>query len=135
MSVIFKENIKEIIDNFDIVMSVNSPTSGVVKPSPFNFEIKDYGFKISNPDDNLPIVGIIDNGVSALTPLTSLIINNGMEFDLTKTDPRIDNYGHGTAVAAIASLGNSFYENNWGAVKACAKILSIKALDAGSGFI
>ena len=129
------ENINEIIDNFDIVMSVNSPTSGVVRPSPFNLEIRNYGFEISNTYDDLPIVGIIDTGVSAITPLAPLIINDGMEFDLTNTDPRIDNFGHGTAVAAIASLGKPFYQNNSGAVEAYAKILSIKALDAGVGFI
>ena len=135
ISNISNELMNEIIDNYDIVMTVNSPTSGVVKPSPFNLEIKDYGFEISNPGDDLPIVGIIDTGVSALTPLAPLIINEGIEFDLTNTDPRVDNESHGTAVAAIASLGKSFYQNNLGAVEADAKILSIKALDADSGFV
>jgi len=127
------ENLIEIIDNYDIVFTVNSPISGIVKPSPFGLEIKEYGFDISNFNDDLPIVGIIDTGISNLTPLAPLIINNGNEFDLTSTDPKIDNADHGTAVAAITSLGKNFYKSSIGAIEADCKLLSIKVLDSTRG--
>ncbi len=127
--------LNEIIDNYDIIMTVNSPITGVVKPSPFNLETKDYGFEISNSTAELPIVGIIDTGVSSLSPLDSIIINVGNEFDLTNTNPKIDDANHGTAIAAIAALGKAFYYNNSKFIEADAKILSIKALNGNWGFV
>lgn len=129
------EKLKEVANNFDIVMTVNSPITGIVKPTLFNLESKEYGFEISNLNSELPIVGIIDTGVSSQTPLAPLIVNDGSEFDLTNTDPRIDNSNHGTAVAAIAALGKNFIIYNSGKIESDAKILSIKVLDGSNGFI
>ena len=132
---ISKDNLQEIIDNFDIIHTVNSPSAGTVKPSAFNLPVKDYGFEISNPNEDLPIIGVIDTGVSAQTPLAPIIINSDNTFDITNSSPKTDNANHGTAVAAFAALGNSLIPNHQGKFKADAKILSIKVLNSDHGFI
>jgi hypothetical protein len=127
--------IQEIIDNFDVIHTVNSPVAGVIRPSAFNLPIREFGFEINNANDDLPVIGIIDTGVSSQTPLAALIINDGHEFDITGTDPRVDNADHGTGVAAIAALGRSLYAPMLGHLSADAKLLSMKVLDGEEGFI
>jgi hypothetical protein len=53
------------------------------------------------------LVGIIDTGVDSKTPLGS-IIEKG--FDFTGTNALEDNVDHGTAVAALATLGIKPYK-------------------------
>jgi hypothetical protein len=129
--------IEEIVKNFDIVLSVTSALSTVVHPSEFNTVERDYGFEINNADADLPIIGIIDTGISNITPLASILINDDT-FNLTGTSVFIDNanggFGHGTSVAALSALGIEPYSVNYtGGISADAKLLSIKILDADSG--
>ena len=127
--------IQEIIDNFDIIHTVNSPLAGIIRPSLFNMPVREFGFEITNSNDDLPIIGIIDTGISDQTPLAPLIINEDNEFDITGTNPKIDNADHGTGVAALAALGKSLYPAHIGQYTADAKLLSIKVLDDAEGQI
>ena len=127
--------IQEIIDNFDIIHTVNSPLAGIIRPSLFNMPVREFGFEITNSNDDLPIIGIIDTGISDQTPLAPLIINEANEFDITGTNPKIDNADHGTGVAALAALGKSLYPVHIGQYTADAKLLSIKVLDDAEGQI
>ena len=129
------EAVEEIIDNFDVIHTVNSPVAGIIKPSSFNLPIREFGFEIINANEDLPIIGIIDTGIGGQTPLSSLIINDANEFDITGTSPRIDNADHGTGVAAIAALGKSLYASGAANIRADAKLLSIKVLDREEGLI
>jgi Subtilase family. len=133
------EQIIEIAQNFDIVLSVTSSLSTVIKPSEYNLPERSYGFAISNADDELPIIGIIDTGISDQTPLASIIVKDD-SFNLTGSSPFSDNAnfgsGHGTGVAALAALGrNAYYQGYKGKLRADAKLLSIKILDGDSGFL
>ena len=133
------QQIIEIAQNFDIVLSITSSLATVIKPSEFNLPERSYGFDIENIEDNLPIVGIIDTGISNQTPLASIIVNDN-SFNLTGTSAFDDNAdsgsGHGTGVAALAALGrNAYYKKYSGKLKADAKLLSIKILDSNSGFL
>lgn len=123
----------EIIDNFDIIHSVNSYSAGIIRPSVFNTPIREYGFTISNSEDELPIIGIIDTGIDNNTPLAPIIINQGNEFDLTNTSPVLDEANHGSAVALLAALGNRLIPNHIGQFESDAKLLSIKAMNGQSG--
>lgn len=96
----------EIADNFDIIQSINSYAAGYVKPSVFNLPEKSYGFVISNVEEELPIIGIIDTGISEETPLKDLIVNVDDTLNLTQSNVRIDETNHGTAVATLAALGD-----------------------------
>jgi hypothetical protein len=134
-----QDNIKEIARNFDILLSVTSSLSSVVRPSGLNTVERDYGFEIGNPDEDLPIIGILDTGISNATPLTPILINND-SFNLTRSSSFVDNanggFGHGTSVAALAALGRKPYSVNYtGAINADAKLLSMKILDGDSGYL
>lgn len=131
--------IDEIAKNFDIVLSITSSLATVIKPSEFNLPERSYGFEIENSEEELPIIGIIDTGISNQTPLASIIINDD-SFNITGTSAFADNTdggsGHGTGVAALAALGRNAYNKKYnGKLKADAKLLSIKILDSNSGFL
>jgi hypothetical protein len=134
------EQIQKIIQNFDIIESVTCSAFTTVRPSGFNAVQRNFGFFIKNAEEDLPIVGIIDTGISQQTALAPLIIND-TTFTLAG-NPLIDQagginrLGHGTAVAGLVALGKENHKNNFeGEVIADAKLLSIKINDNGSGFI
>lgn len=134
-----QDSIEEIARNFDIILSVTSSLSTVVRPSELNTVERVYGFEISNADEDLPIIGILDTGISNATPLATVLINDG-RFNLTGSSPFVDNanggFGHGTSVAALAALGRKPYAMNYtGQISADAKLLSMKILDADSGHL
>lgn len=125
--------LREIADNFDIIQSINAYEAGIVKPSRFNLPVRSFGFDINNIEEELPIIGIIDTGVSAETPIHELIINEDERFNLTGSSIHVDNANHGTAVAAFASLGTKLIPEHIGSHKADAKILVIKSMNASEG--
>jgi Subtilase family len=129
-----EEIVKEIADNFDIIQSINAYVSGIVRPNVFNMPERSYGFDVTNCDEDLPIIGIIDTGISDLTPLKDLIIIDN-HFNLTSSPVNIDVANHGTAVATLAALGKKLYPNHVGKFKADAKLLSIKVLSDNGGYI
>lgn len=133
------QTVKEIVRNFDIVLSVTSALSTRIAPTDFNVAERSYGFEIENSNDELPLIGIIDTGISSITPLAAITLTDE-SFNLTQTsvleDNAFNNEGHGTAVAALAALGKRPYKQNYqGKIYADAKLLSIKILDSKSGYI
>ncbi|MDR2621965.1 MAG: S8 family serine peptidase [Dysgonamonadaceae bacterium] len=127
-----KDTIQEIANNFDIIQTVNAHDSGFIRPSLVGTPIRSFGFDIKMPVDNLPIVGVIDSGISNLTPLKDLTINQGNEFDITGTSPLEDACNHGTGVAALVAFGDKLYPAPGGIVEADAKLLSIKVTNSAS---
>lgn len=120
----------EILDNYDIVHTVNSPLSGHIRPTSFNLPERSYGFEISNPGEDPPLIAVLDSGISGETPLSTILLNTNNEFDLTGTSPLIDNIDHGTAVGAFAALGNKLISDHTASIEADAKLLSIKVIDS-----
>ena len=133
------EEIQKIVRNFDIIESVTCSVFITVRPNEFNTVQRKFGFNIENMEEELPIVGIIDTGISQQTALAPLIIND-TTFTLAG-NPLVDqagrnNLGHGTAVAGLVALGKHNHKNNFkGNVTADAKLLSIKISDDGNGYI
>ncbi|MHA4846528.1 S8 family serine peptidase [Flavitalea antarctica] len=131
---------QEIANNFDIVYSVTSGLATVVRPNEFNTTRREYGFSISNTNEELPIIGVLDTGISNKTPLAPILINDDT-FNLSGSsvflDSANDGYGHGTAVAAFAALGRTPYliGDYRGNYNADAKLLSMKILDDDSGYL
>lgn len=117
-----------IVDNYDIVYTINSYAAGVIGPNQYNLAEKEYGFEIEKTDEALPIIGIIDTGIEIDTPLSSIIIDDN-SFNLTNTSSFTDEKDHGTAVALISSLGNKLYPNHTGIHKPDALLLSIKIIN------
>lgn len=126
-----------IAQNFDIIESATSSLTGVVRPGIYNVVKRGAGFEIANSDQDLPIIGILDTGISMETPLASITINDD-SFSLDGS-PLIDTFdrdGHGTMVGALASLGKYNHQNEFqGEVNADAKLLSIKLLADGRGYL
>lgn len=130
-----QQQILEIVRNYDIVLSVTSSLATVVRPTDFNLPERGYGFNIINADEDLPIIGIIDTGISNETPLAPIIINDD-RFDLTSIGSMVDNVDHGTAVGALSALGRLPYLNGYrGPQQADAKLISIKVMDEQSGYV
>lgn len=133
------EQVQLIAENFDIIQNATCSLSTIVRPSDFNFVKREYGFNISNADEDLPLIGIIDTGISMDTPLKSITIQDA-SFSL-EGNPLIDvsgykREGHGTAVAALAALGRLNHLNKFqGEVRADAKLLSIKLFESGNGYL
>ncbi len=128
------ETLVEIVKNFDIIHTVNSFRAGIISPSLFGTPLREYGYTITT-EPHLPVVGIIDTGVSDLTPLNSVIINTNNDYDLTGAGSKVDNVDHGTPVANLAVLGKTFYQEGANNFAANARILSIKVLDTEVGNI
>lgn len=131
--------IKTVANNFDIIQSITCSLSSVVSPSAFNVVSRDYGFTIANSDDILPLIGVIDTGISMQSPLQSITIQD--ETFSLNGNPLIDiagrnRNGHGTAVAALAALGRMHHLNKFsGTVNADANLLSIKISETGNGYL
>lgn len=126
------EMLKEIVDNFDIIYATCSSSGSIIRPDAYNTPRREFGFTIVNSTEDLPIIGVIDSGVSNNTPLKSIIIENAEEYDLTGTGVYFDRVDHGTGVACLAALGEKLIPEYRGDVKSDAKILPIKILDGSS---
>ncbi|MBM1107187.1 S8 family serine peptidase [Aurantibacter crassamenti] len=131
------EELTAIAQNFDIIESITSSLSGVISPGQYNVPNRDFGFEVSNTDEELPLIGILDTGISMQTPLASITVQDDT-FNLGG-NPLIDeygNHGHGTMVGALAALGRRNHLNNFqGEVNADAKLLSIKLLGNSNGYL
>ncbi len=124
------ETLNEILDNFDVVYATCSSYGSIIGPDAYNVATRDFGFVISNDNLNgLPIIGIIDSGISNNTPLEPILINPGNEFDLTNSGLFFDHVDHGTGVAAFAALGSRLIPNYRGEVSSNALLLPIKILN------
>lgn len=129
------DQIMVIVQNFDIVLNVTSSLATVVSPSKLNLPQRSYGFAISNPDDDLPLIGIIDTGISEETPLKTILIDDE-GYNLTGSSVFEDAVNHGTAIGALAALGKRAYMKGYrAAIESDAKLLSIKVMDANTGFL
>jgi hypothetical protein len=131
--------LRVIIENFDIIESVTNSVFTTVRPGEFNTVTREQAFTIINSEEELPIIGIIDTGISATTALGSIIIED-RTFTLNG-DPLVDlanrqRLGHGTPVAGLAALGKLNHSDSFnGEVRADAKLLSIKISENGNGHI
>lgn len=131
-------DLEEVIDNFDIFLQVTSSRGTLVRPDSFNLAKKEYGFNLINIPD-FPIVGVIDSGIGSNTPLDPAIIaDNNLNTTNTPVneDNLYDGQGHGTAVAALISLGSEAITREYlGDFTAYCRLLPIKIIDKFSSFL
>lgn len=133
------ESLQEIARNFDIVHRINSVSSSIIRsPGKFGTPESRFPFTVIEPSEDLPIVGVIDTGISDQTPLSDLILDED-SYNLTKYDPRIDvaddGYGHGTGTAGFVALGNQLRGKVEGSLEPQARLLSMKVLSENSGLV
>jgi hypothetical protein len=84
----------------------------------------EHGFQVEIPDD-LPIVGVIDTGVSPIQPFNNLIEDGTINIT---GDSNTDISGHGTLVAGLVIFGTDLPTSVQNTYKAKCKVLPIKAL-------
>ncbi len=126
------EGLIEIAQNFDIVQKINSISTAVRRPGLFGTSQIEYPFSIRQVSD-LPIIGVADTGISAQTPLSSIIVNTDNTYHVSGGDPKVDDASHGTGVGAFAALGKQLAGNVSGELVPDARLLSIKILSGESG--
>lgn len=127
LSNVNRQQVEEIVNNFDIIAKVASHRTGVARPSDYGQAIRDYDFELI-PNPNAPLVGVIDTGVSLISPLRAHVEIPGI--DLTGSSMAyMDSEGHGTAVAGLVVLGEEFYRERKARYLAKAKIFPIKAIE------
>ncbi|GAB2721470.1 hypothetical protein GCM10011495_29330 [Hymenobacter frigidus] len=125
--------VNTISRNFDVVHTINSSSFGLIRESQFGLPTRGFPFSIATPADDLPIIGVIDTGVSRHTPLAPLIVSEDYSTDGTNAAHDAD--GHGTSVAAFAALGHQLAGVVTGTLEADARILPIKVLNGNHGYI
>ena len=74
-----------------MIESITSTMSGVVRPGTSMYPAREYGFEIENSEEELPIIGVIDTGISMSTPLAKIVLQDDT-FTLDG-NPLIDNCG------------------------------------------
>ncbi|NQD71456.1 S8 family peptidase [Sphingobacterium shayense] len=131
-------DLDEIINNFDIFLQATSGRATIIRPDVFNVPSREYGFEVA-AGENLPLVGIIDSGIDAHTPLAQLIVTDE-ELNLTTTSVQQDNIdsgrGHGTAVSALVALGAEAVRQEYkGIITPHCQLLPIKIIDSDSSSI
>lgn len=120
-----KEKTRFIADNFDIVKLVTSTRVLKVRPAEYGTVKREYGFNLTTKD-SLPLVGIIDTGISNIEPLQPLIEKK--YFDHTGTTAFWDEAEHGTMVAGLVIIGDDFYKESLSSYEAKARVIAIKAI-------
>src|SRR5690625_1146382 len=133
------ESLVEIARNFDIVHRVNSVSSSIIRsPGKFGTPESRFPFAIAKLTEDLPIVGVIDTGISDQTPLSDLIIDDD-SYNLTTSHSMIDEadrgYGHGTGTAGFVALGDQLRGKVEGTLEPQARLLSMKVLSENSGLV
>ena len=97
-----------LVDNFDIIEMITSFKIFRRYPGVYGDSlISQYEIEF---DENAPLIGVIDTGVSKVQLLSNVIVDIGL--DLTDaSNPRacIDEVGHGTAIAGLAAYGKKLY--------------------------
>jgi subtilisin family serine protease len=129
-----EEYLIEILDNFDLVASVQSIRIPRVHLTAHGATIRNYDFTISTVIGTLPSVVIIDNGINRIPPLDPVLANTGYTFDLVYPPYRPLGW-HGTAVAVITATGESFYSTTDRSLTAHCKIISYRVFENEGGGI
>jgi hypothetical protein len=120
-----KEALVTIARNFDIVRLITSAKSVRLRPGIYGELRRDFGFDV-NVAENLPVVGIIDTGVSVIEPLRNIF--TGINYDHTGKGVHWDESGHGTMVAGLIVFGEDFITTVKTNYEAKAKLAIIKAI-------
>jgi subtilisin family serine protease len=119
-----------IWQNFDVIKGVISSRALTIRPGIYGQERFEYGFD-TEISEGLPVVGIIDTGISEIAPFNNLI--EGVINITGETDQ--DHSGHGTMVAGLTVFGTELSSSVKDTYLPKCKLVSIKALHKPNDFI
>ncbi|MBU0697555.1 MAG: S8 family peptidase [Bacteroidetes bacterium] len=129
-----EEYLIEIVDNFDLIASVQSIRIPRVHLTAHGATLRNYDFTIDIATGTLPLVVVIDNGINRIPPLDLVLENSGYTFDLIYP-PYRPNGWHGTAVAVLTATGESFYHTPNRALTTYCKVISYRVFENEGGAI
>jgi subtilisin family serine protease len=124
--------LKSLADNYDVIYKIQSHTFKV-KPNKYGVREISEDFQIQ-PNNEAPLVGIIDSGVQQNSVLKDVISN--FNYDVTNPEnplPILDMNGHGTSIAGLVALGTDFFDISKSIYQAQANIVPIKVLEGDEG--
>lgn len=129
-----EEYLKEIVDNFDLIASVQSIRIPRVHLTAHGATFRNYDFTIDVATGTLPRVVVIDNGINRIPPLDLVLENSGYTFDFIYPPYRPIGW-HGTAVAILTAAGESFYQTSNRALTTYCKVISYRMFENEGGSI
>ena len=131
---ITKDLLITLVDNFDLIASVQAVRVPKVMFSNSAGKIRNYDFQILPSATDLPMVTVIDNGVSKSGPLADNVVA-GLGYTFDSIYPAYNPRGwHGTSVAMIATVGEQFYSQLTKLEPAC-RIVSYRIFEDSEGQI
>jgi len=125
-----------ILDNYDIVQSVQTLRSPSIASNAFNQPELTWNLVINPPSNRDVIIGVIDNGVRRIQPLENILVDR--RIDVTnpqRPNPLLASHPHGTMVASLAALGTRYFDTTKRQFQADAMIMPIKILNFGTGHL
>lgn len=130
----FQDELRLLAKNFDIIQSIASIRYPFARTNEFNLPYMDWGIDIDASDESVA-VGILDNGVSPIRPLSSIIVDYGLDItNLNHPNPTQVNHPHGTSVAMLAALGFDIFRTEQRHFQSIIKIVPIKIIPDHDGF-
>lgn len=131
---ISREQVRTIVENFDIVFKVQSLRVPTIRPDAFNVPNLTWDLRINPPQNDIRI-GVLDNGVRPIEPLRDIIDNHNLDItDKRRPNPLQANDPHGTVVASLAAMGISFFDTTRTEFTSDALIVPIKILNFNRGY-
>ena len=129
-----QNDLKYILDNFDIIQSVQGLRYLRMMPNEFGEPKPAIGLTL-RLEPNAPTIGILDTGIADNPVLRPILCDDGIDVTSTLNHPYEVLCDHGTTVACLASFGNSFFNNSDYNLTADAKVFSIKIQEGEEGCI
>ncbi len=127
ISTIELDQLKALIDNFDIVHKIQALRSLHIRPNIVGDPELAIGLNIRVEPD-APVIGVIDTGVASVGLMQEIVCEEGIDLtNSTHPQPYNIEVDHGTTVASLASFGWDYFSNPNNELHADAKIFSIKA--------
>lgn len=132
---ITQEDLAYIINNFDIIQSVQGLRYLRIVPNEYGETELGIGLKI-NIDANAPTIAILDTGIANDPILQPILCDDGIDLTSADAHPYTVISDHGTTVACLASFGDSFFRHdNRDMIAADARVFSIKIQEGEDGCI
>lgn len=123
----------QLTDNFDILCAAHSLRTATIRPDIYSQQRLSWGLTIL-PNQSGHVIGILDNGVRPIEPVSNLIIDTGIDIT-THSAPNATqaSHPHGTIVASLAAVGTTLFDNGRAEFVADANIFPIKILQDFDG--
>lgn len=124
--------IDTLADNFDIINRIQSLRTPTIREINYQPQLT-WNIDIDPPPYNQVMIGILDNGVRDIPPLSRIIRDMGLDITARPANALNAHNPHGTVVASLAAIGLDYFNHDRNKFTADAWIVPIKILDFATG--